>query len=141
MAQTQQQAESEESEQKKKILIVVTHGPEDLDRTYAPLFMASIAASMEMETSVFFMIKGPKLLDKKWQEEERAKMKNNPNYMNPFIHFFDLAKENGVKMYVCVQSLRDMCHMKEEDVVDGVEIVGGSTLIDLTLEADRTLFF
>lgn len=126
---------SQEQEQKKKILIVVTHGPEDLDRTYAPLFMASIAASMEYDTSVFFMIKAPLLLSKTWQEEERKKGNN------PFIRFFDMAKSNGVKMYVCVQSLRDMCHMSESDVVDGVEIVGGSTLIDLTMEADRTLFF
>ncbi|WP_338602046.1 DsrE family protein [Sulfolobus tengchongensis] len=131
----QAQTQSQEEEQKKKILIVVTHGPEDLDRTYAPLFMASIAASMEYETSVFFMIKGPKLLDKKWQEEERKKGNN------PFIRFFDMAKDNGVKMYVCIQSLKDMCHMKEDDVVEGVELVGGSTLIDLTMDADRTLFF
>lgn len=124
-----------EGEKKQKVLVVVTHGPEDLDRTYAPLFMASIAASMEYETSVFFMIKGPKLLDKKWQEEERRKGGN------PFIHFFDMAKDNGVKMYVCVQSLKDMCHMNESDVVDGVEIVGGSTLIDLLFDADRALFF
>lgn len=133
MEQAQVQAPTEE--QKQKILIVVTHGPEDQDRTYAPLFMASIAASMEMETSVFFMIKGPLLLDKKWQEEQRKKGGN------PFIHFFDMAKENGVKMYVCVQSLKDMCHMNETDVVDGIEIVGGSTLIDLTLDATRSLFF
>ncbi|AEE94576.1 MULTISPECIES: DsrE family protein [Acidianus] len=126
---------SQEQEQKKKILIVVTHGPEDLDRTYAPLFMASIAASMEYETSVFFMIKGPLLLSKAWQEEERKKGNN------PFIHFFDMARDNGVKMYVCIQSLKDMCHMNESDVVDGVELVGGSTLIDLTMDADRTLFF
>ncbi|BBG23498.1 DsrE family protein [Sulfuracidifex tepidarius] len=124
-----------EEEQKKKVLIVVTHGPEDLDRTYAPLFMSSISASMEYETSVFFMIKGPKLLDKKWQESERAKGDN------PFIRFFDMAKDNGVKMYVCVQSLKDMCHMNEGDVVEGVELVGGSTLIDLTFDADRSLFF
>lgn len=122
-------------EGKQKLLIVVTHGPEDIDRTYAPLFMSSIAASMEVETKVFYMIKGPKLLDKKWQEEERKKGNN------PFIRFFDLAKENGVKMYVCVQSLKDMCHMSEEDVVEGVEIVGGSTLIDLLFEADRAMFF
>jgi predicted peroxiredoxin len=126
---------SQEQEQKKKILIVVTHGPEDLDRTYAPLFMASIAASMEYETSVFFMIKGPLLLSKAWQEEERKKGNN------PFIHFFDMARDNAVKMYVCIQSLKDMCHMNESDVVDGVELVGGSTLIDLTMDADRTLFF
>ncbi len=124
-----------EAEGKRKVLIVVTHGPEDLDRTYAPLFMASIAAAMENEVDVFYMIKGPKLLDKNWQEEERKKGGN------PFIHFFDMAKSNGVKMYVCVQSLKDMCHMKEEDVVDGVEIVGGSTLIDLLFEADRAMFF
>ncbi|MDT7899884.1 MAG: DsrE family protein [Sulfolobales archaeon] len=124
-----------EAEGKRKVLIVVTHGPEDLDRTYAPLFMASIAAAMENEVEVFYMIKGPKLLDKHWQEEERKKGGN------PFIHFFDMAKSNGVKMYVCVQSLKDMCHMKEEDVVDGVEIVGGSTLIDLLFEADRAMFF
>ena len=31
--------------------------------------------------------------------------------------------------------------MNESDVVDGIELVGGSTLIDLTLDADRTLFF
>jgi predicted peroxiredoxin len=124
-----------ETEGKRKVLIVVTHGPEDLDRTYAPLFMASIAAAMENEVDVFYMIKGPKLLDKHWQEEERKKGGN------PFIHFFDMAKSNGVKMYVCVQSLKDMCHMKEEDVVDGVEIVGGSTLIDLLFEADRAMFF
>ncbi|AHC50835.1 DsrE family protein [Sulfolobus acidocaldarius SUSAZ] len=131
----QAQSESQAEEQKKKILIVVTHGPDDIDRTYAPLFMASISASMEYETSVFFMIKGPKLLDKKWQEEERRKGGN------PFIRFFDMARENGVKMYVCVQSLKDMCHMNESDIVDGVEIVGGSTLIDLTMDADRSLFF
>ncbi|MCQ4366465.1 MAG: DsrE family protein [Sulfolobales archaeon] len=124
-----------EAEGKRKVLIVVTHGPEDLDRTYAPLFMASIAAAMENEVDVFYMIKGPKLLDKHWQEEERKKGGN------PFIHFFDMAKSNGVKMYVCVQSLKDMCHMKEEDVVEGVEIVGGSTLIDLLFEADRAMFF
>jgi predicted peroxiredoxin len=124
-----------EAEGKRKVLIVVTHGPEDLDRTYAPLFMSSIAAAMENEVEVFYMIKGPKLLDKHWQEEERKKGGN------PFIHFFDMAKSNGVKMYVCVQSLKDMCHMKEEDVVDGVEIVGGSTLIDLLFEADRAMFF
>ncbi|MCQ4343815.1 MAG: DsrE family protein [Sulfolobales archaeon] len=124
-----------EAEGKRKVLIVVTHGPEDLDRTYAPLFMASIAAAMENEVDVFYMIKGPKLLDKHWQEEERKKGGN------PFIHFFDMAKSNGVKMYVCVQSLKDMCHMKEEDVVDGVEIVGGSRLIDLLFEADRAMFF
>jgi len=124
-----------EAEGKRKVLIVVTHGPEDLDRTYAPLFMASIAAAMENEVEVFYMIKGPKLLDRHWQEEERKKGGN------PFIHFFDMAKSNGVKMYVCVQSLKDMCHMKEEDVVDGVEIVGGSTLIDLLFEADRAMFF
>jgi len=93
-----------EAEGKRKVLIVVTHGPEDLDRTYAPLFMASIAAAMENEVDVFYMIKGPKLLDKHWQEEERKKGGN------PFIHFFDMAKSNGVKMYVCVQSLKDMCH-------------------------------
>ena len=124
-----------EAEGKRKVLVVVTHGPEDLDRTYAPLFMSSIAAAMENEVEVFYMIKGPKLLDKHWQEEERKKGGN------PFIHFFDMAKSNGVKMYVCVQSLKDMCHMKEEDVVDGVEIVGGSTLIDLLFEADRAMFF
>jgi predicted peroxiredoxin len=123
------------SEEKKKLLIVVTHGPEDLDRTYAPLFMASIAASMELDTKVFFMIKGPLLLDKKWQEEERRKGGN------PFIRFFDMAKANGVKMYVCVQSLKDMCKMNESDLVDGVELVGGSTLIDLLMEADRSMFF
>jgi predicted peroxiredoxin len=123
------------SESKRKVLIVVTHGPEDLDRTYAPLFMASIASAMENDVSVFFMIKGPKLLDKHWQEEERKKGGN------PFIHFFEMAKSNNVKMYVCVQSLKDMCHMKEEDVVEGVEIVGGSTLIDLLFEADRAMFF
>ncbi|WP_229768029.1 DsrE family protein [Sulfodiicoccus acidiphilus] len=122
-------------EAKKKFLIVVTHGPEDIDRTYAPLFMASIAASMELDTSVFYMIKGPLLLSKSWQEEARKKGDN------PFIRFFDLAKENGVKMYVCVQSLKDMCHMREDEIVDGVEIVGGSTLIDLTMEAERSLFF
>ncbi|TRM73121.1 sulfur reduction protein DsrE, partial [Sulfolobus sp. E5] len=99
------------------------------------ILTSGAAASMEYETSVFFMIKGPKLLDKKWQEEERKKGNN------PFIHFFDMAKDNGVKMYVCIQSLKDMCHMKEDDVVDGIELVGGSTLIDLTMDADRTLFF
>lgn len=124
-----------EGEKKPKVLIVVTHGPEDLDRTYAPLFMSSVAASMEYDAEVFFMIKGPLLLSKKWQEEERKKGGN------PFIHFFDLAKENGVKMYVCIQSLKDMCHMNESDVVEGVEIVGGSTLIDLLFDADRSLFF
>jgi predicted peroxiredoxin len=50
------------------------------------------------------------------------------------------TKEEGVKLYVCQQSMT-LFQMTEADLLDGVEIMGAATIIDLTLDADVVMYF
>ena len=55
-------------------------------------------------------------------------------------HMLERTKEEGVKLYVCQQSMT-LFGMGDEDLIEGVEIMGAATIIDLTLGADVVMYF
>jgi predicted peroxiredoxin len=119
----------------KKLLIVMTTGPEDPEKTYAPFYTAALSAAMEIDTSMYFLMHAPKLLKK--GSAEQVKLKKG----GTLKQFIDMALEGGVKFYACEESLRSLCEIDPADVIEGVKIVGSSTLADLALEADSVLSF
>lgn len=122
-------------EEQKKLLIVMTNGPEDPEKTYAPIYTAALSAAMEIQTKMYFLMHASKLLKKGAAEEIKLKKGGN------LKQFIDMAMQNGVEFYVCEESLVDLCGIEPKDVIDGVKVVGSSTLADLALEADSVLSF
>ena len=119
----------------KKLLIVMTTGPEDPEKTYAPFYTAALSAAMEVDTSMYFLMHAPKLLKSGFAEQ--VKLKKGGTLMQ----FINMALEGGVKFYACEESLRSLCDIDPKDVISGVKVVGSSTLVDLSLDSGTVLSF
>ena len=120
----------------KKILVIQTHGIETPRRTYSPLFYAMASAAMEIDTMVWFTMDGTNQL--KIGEAEKVKLDLTSNVTLKTM--LDQALESEVKLRVCHQSMA-LFGMSEEDLIDGVEILGATSIIDLSLEADHVMYF
>jgi hypothetical protein len=120
--------------EKKKILYVQTSGVDTPERSYAPIILATTARSMDLEATVYFLIKGITLVKK--GEAEKIKLGTFPSLKV----VMDQALKAGVKFMVCEQSCNLLCIPRGDFVADA-EIVGSATLNDLVLDADAVLCF
>ena len=120
----------------KKVLVIQTHGIETPRRTYSPLFYAMAAASMDMEVLVWFTMDGTSQLKKGAADNVKLDPKSDVTLKT----MLERTKDEGVKLYVCQQSMT-LFDMTEADLLDGVEIMGAATIIDLTLGADVVMYF
>ncbi len=119
----------------KKILVILTTGPEDPDKTYAPFYNAALMAAMEIDTTMYFLMHAPELLKK--GAAEKVPLKKGGSLKM----FVDMALENGVKFVACAESCRDLCEIAPEELIEGVKLVGSATMADLALEADSVISF
>ncbi len=120
----------------KKILVIQTHGVETPTRTYSPIYYAVAAAAMEMDVMIWFTMNGTNQLKKGAAE----KVSLVPDSGVTLKTMLDMALENDVKLRVCQQSLT-LWNMTPEDLIDGVEILGATSIIDLALEYDHVMYF
>ena len=120
----------------KKILVIQTHGVETPTRTYSPLFYAMAAAAMEMEVMVWFTMNGTNQLKK--GEAEKVQLDKTSNVTLKTM--LQMAMDSDVKLRVCQQSL-ELWNMKPEDLIEGVAILGATSIIDLALTNDHTMYF
>jgi len=119
---------------KKKILYVQTSGIDQPERAYAPFILASTAAAMNIDATVYFVIKGVTLMKK--GEAEKIKMGSFPSLKQ----VMDQALKAGVKLMVCEQSC-GLLGIPRGDFTPEASIVGAATLNDLALNADAILSF
>ncbi|RMD95596.1 MAG: sulfur reduction protein DsrE [Calditrichaeota bacterium] len=120
----------------KKILIIQTHGVDTPTRTYSPLFYAMAAAAMEMDVMVWFTMNGTNQLKK----GEAEKVQLDPTSDVTLKTMLEQAMDSGVKLRVCQQSM-ELWDMTKDDLIDGVEILGATSIIDLALNADHVMYF
>ncbi|RMG68527.1 MAG: sulfur reduction protein DsrE [Calditrichaeota bacterium] len=120
----------------KKILVIQTHGVDTPTRTYSPIFYAMAAAAMEMDVMVWFTMNGTNQLKK----GEAEKVQLDPTSDVTLKTLLDQALDAGVKLRVCQQSM-DLWNMTKDDLIDGVEILGATSIIDLALNADHVMYF
>ena len=119
-----------------KILYVQTHGVDDPGRSATPFFLAASAAAMEFEVMIYFTMYGPTLLrrdviDKIGPKGERGQ---------PLRYFIDQATGLGVRLLVCQPSL-DLNDLTLDELIDGVQMIGGAAFNDLALTADAVISF
>ncbi len=120
--------------EKKKILYVQTSGTDNAERAYAPFILASTAAMMNIDATVYFIIKGITLVKK--GEAEKIKLGTFPSLKE----VMDQATKAGVKFSVCEQSC-GLLGIPRGEFVKEANIVGAATLNDLVLSADAVLCF
>ena len=120
----------------KKILVIQTHGVETPNRTYSPLFYAMAAAAMEMEVLVWFTMDGTNQLKKGAAEQVELK----PGSGVTLKTMLENAMESEVELRVCQQGL-ELFDMTTDDLIDGVDILGATSIIDLALNADHVMYF
>lgn len=120
--------------EKKKILYVQTSGVDTPERTYAPFILATTAKAMDVDATIYFVIKGVTVLKK--GEAEKIKIGGFPSLRQ----VMDQAVKAGVKLMVCEQSCQ-LLAIPRGDFVQEAGVVGAVTLNDLALEADAVLCF
>ena len=119
----------------KRILYVQTTGSEQPERSATVFFLAASGAAMDMEVGIFFTQYGPTLLQRGVPETLRVRKGGVT-----LGHFMEQARDVGVKFYVCQPSL-ELTDLKMEDLVEGVEMIGGAAFNNMALEADRVICF
>ena len=119
---------------KKKILYVQTSGVDQPERAYAPFILATTAAMMNVDATVYFLIKGITLVKK--GEAEKIKIGSFPSLKE----VMNQAVKAGVKLMVCEQSC-GLLGIPRGEFTKGANVVGAATLNDLTLNADAVLCF
>jgi predicted peroxiredoxin len=119
---------------KKRILYVQTSGVDTPERLYSPFVLATVAASMNLDATIYFLGKGVTAV--KRGEAQRIQMGSFPALSD----VMQRAADAGVKFLVCDQSSQLM-NLDRGDYIDEVEVVGAATLNDLSLDADSILSF
>jgi predicted peroxiredoxin len=120
--------------EKKKMLYVQTSGVDQPERTYAPFILATTAAMMNIEATVYFVIKGITVVKK--GEAEKIKLGSFPSLRE----VMNQAVKAGVKLVVCEQSC-NLMGIPRGDFTQEAKVVGAATLNDLALSADAVLCF
>jgi len=119
----------------KRILYVQTTGTEQPERSATVFFLAASGAAMDMEVGIFFTQYGPTLLQRGVPETLRVRKGGVT-----LGHFIEQARDIGVKFYVCQPSL-ELTDLKMEDLIEGVEMIGGAAFNNMALEADQVICF
>ncbi|MDP6423393.1 MAG: DsrE family protein [Planctomycetota bacterium] len=120
----------------KKILVIQTHGIETPRRTYSPLFYAMAATAMEIDALVWFTMDGTSQLKKGAAEQVQL----DPTSDVSLKTMIEQALEAEVELAVCQQSMA-LFDMTTDDLIDGVKILGATSIIDLSLQADHVMYF
>ncbi len=119
-----------------RILYVQTHGVSDPGRSATPFFLAASAAAMDCEVAIYFTMYGPTLL----RRDVVDKIGPKGDRGQPLRYFIDQATGLGVRLLVCQPSL-DLNDLSVEDLVDGVEMIGGAAFNDLAIRAEAVISF
>lgn len=122
--------------ERKRFLYVYSHGIDTPDRTATPIYLATTAALMDHEVTIFFTARGTSVLRKGVAEAMHVKEGGMP-----LRSFIDQARDAGVRFVVCAASL-ELNEMTREDLVDDVdEIVGGASFNEMAAGADVVVSF
>ncbi|OGW13036.1 MAG: NADH dehydrogenase [Nitrospirae bacterium GWA2_42_11] len=140
-----------------------------LDMAYPPLILATTAAAMDIECSIFFTFYGLDIINKNKNKNLKVPSLANPAMPIPLpniigalpgmtsmatmmmkswmskvnvpsiTELLDISKETGVKLIAC-QMTMDVMGIKKEDLIDGIEVCGAAGFLEFAAEADITLF-
>lgn len=129
-----------------KVSLVVAEG--SFDKAMMPFIVGNTAAAMGMEVHIFFTFFGLKLL----KRGTKPKLPGMMRFFTGMIlkkmkklkipDFEELKKQAvdlGVHLYACSTSMTLM-NVKEEDLIDGAEVLGAAKFLDIAADSKVQLF-
>lgn len=147
-----------EKEKKKKVTFICSRST--LDGLYPPLILALQAARAGADPVIFFTFDGMEAVRKGGLDKSRyypqgllgaipgvsslagskmVKLAEERSQVPAPEDLFEMCRCEGVRFYGCKMTL-DMMGMKEEDLVEGVEITNSEKYIKMALESDVNMF-
>jgi peroxiredoxin family protein len=130
----------------KSIAIVVSEGT--FDKGMMAMMIANTAASMGTEVHIFHTFFGLSLMKKTTKPKLPGMYKlftgmfikkMNKIGLEDYAGQIKLAQELGVNLYACSTTM-GLMNIKQEDMWDGVKVLGAAGFLDIALDADSTMF-
>ena len=151
-----------------KMAIISIHGT--LDMAYPPLILASTAATLDIESAIFFTFYGLQILKKDAGDSLKVSPIANPampmpvpniigalpgmtamatsmmksmikkNGVATIPELISLCQEMNVRLIAC-QMTMDLFGFKREDMIDGIEYAGAATFMEYAANAQIHLAF
>jgi predicted peroxiredoxin len=116
-----------------KLVIMVTHGPEDAELATIPFVMAGAAVASDVDVVMGFQGQGCRLVQKGVAETVTA-----PEFA-PLAGLLDAVREFGGQLLVCAPSVKSLGI--EDELVEGAEICAAARLVAEVTSATSTLVY
>ena len=117
-----------------KLVVMVTHGPEDSERATIPFALAVTAQASGVETLVGLQVDGVFLLQK-----GKAEGVTFPGFA-PLKELLDTYLEGGGQLIACIPCVKAR-NITTEDIIEGVTLVNAATFVKEFLEAKNVLMY
>jgi len=115
-----------------KLVIIVTHGPDEPELATLPFVMAAGALVSEIEVVMAFQAEGVRLITKGGADGVHA------DSFPPLTELIDTIPAIGGLLMPCSPCLESR-GIKEADMLDGVEVIGAARLVSEITSASATL--
>ena len=117
------------------LYIIGQWGPEAAERCFGPFVTGTTAQAMDVDVKIFLMMDGVYLMKKGIAEKIKA-----PGFP-PLQELIQTFLDSGGKIELCSNSV-EFRGVKQKDLRDDrITIAGAATMVDDTLEYDRTMYF
>ncbi len=116
------------------LIFVVTCADEKPDKATIPFALGNSALAMDTEAIIILQSTGVFLGKKDYARHIHA------TGFPPLQQLMDIFKEEGGKLYACEPCIRAR-NISADDLLEGIEIVSGPTLVDGYLEAKNVVVY
>ena len=122
------------AEKKNKLVLMVTHGPENPELSTIPFVMATAAQASDVEVLMGFQGNGVMLMIKGMADHVSA------TGFPPLKDLLKIYAETGGKLYVCGPCVGSRT-IAQQDMVKGATIVGAATFVAECVSATNVLVY
>ena len=117
-----------------KLVIMVTHGPEDAERATLPFVLAGAAVASDVEVVMGFQAEGVRLVQRGVAEKVEA-----PEFA-PLATLLDDIRELGGTLLVCGPCIKSR-QIPPEGLVEGAEVVAAARFVAEITSATNSLVY
>lgn len=121
---------------RKKFLVVMSTGADEPKKAFTPFYYAAAAASMDFDTTMFFLAESPSLLRPGVAETIRTTDEGEP-----LTKVIDLGRRNGVKFLCCSVSAKVIWNLGDQDLPEGMEFAGAATLLEMAADPSVAVLY